>query len=161
MALTEEQEQTIRSWADEGLGLSEIQKKINSELGLSMTYMDARFLVIDLGIELKDKPASRSAAGDADQPAASQQREESPEDGAAADEAPAPGEVSVEVDVITKPGAVVSGTVTFSDGVTAAWFLDQLGRLAIDAAQPGYKPGEQDLRDFQGELRTALEKKGF
>ena len=69
--------------------------------------------------------------------------------------------MSVEVDVVTKPGSVVSGTVTFGDGVTATWFLDQLGRLAIDAGQPGYKPGEQDLRDFQTELRAALEKRGF
>ena len=67
----------------------------------------------------------------------------------------------VEVDALTRAGAIVSGTVVFTDGVKASWFLDQSGRLALDAGQPDYKPSEEDLQAFQEELRAALKKKGF
>jgi hypothetical protein len=69
--------------------------------------------------------------------------------------------VSVEVDRVTKPGAVVSGTVSFSDGTHATWMLDQLGRLALDAGTPDYRPSEADLQAFQKELKSALERRGF
>ncbi len=151
MELIEEQKKAVASWAAEGLGLSDIQKRLLGDFGVSMTYMDVRFLVLELGAELQDKPETRQVAVDAivDAPAA----------GTAG--ATALGGVSVDVDVVTKPGAIVSGTVTFSDGVKATWFLDQLGRLALDAVQPGYKPNEQDLAGFQQELRTVLQKRGF
>ena len=165
MELTEEQKQSIRSWAAEGLGLSDIQKKINSEFGHAMTYMDVRFLILDLEVELQDKVGAGTPVPDVSAPVAPEGIPQDEADGwQTADEAaaaPRPGNVSVDVDKITKPGSVVSGSVTFSDGVSATWVLDQLGRLAIDAGQPGYKPSEEDLRDFQTELRTALEKKGF
>jgi len=152
MELNEQQRQAVRQWAGEGLGLSEIQQRIKEEFGLSMTYMDVRFLVLDLDVAVadKEKPVSAAPADDVEPAAAP------PEPGTGG-----LGGVSVEVDMVTKPGAVVSGTAVFSDGVRAQWFLDQMGRLALDAAQPGYRPSEQDLAAFQQELRTALEKKGF
>jgi hypothetical protein len=69
--------------------------------------------------------------------------------------------VSVDLDRVVKPGSLVSGRVTFSDGVSAGWSLDQLGRLALETSQPGYRPGREDLEAFQVELRRVLEKKGF
>ena len=51
-----------------------------------------------------------------------------------------PGGVSVGVDEIAIPGTLVSGKVTFSDGNTAAWHLDQTGRLGLAPKQPGYRP---------------------
>ena len=54
-----------------------------------------------------------------------------------------------------------SGTVRFSDGVTAAWMLDQHGRLALDVGKKKYSPSEQDVAAFQVELRSILEKQGF
>lgn len=164
MELTDEQKQVVRSWVDEGLGLSEIQKKMAKEFGASMTYMDVRFLVLDLGLEVKDKEhtetvdlavASAPAQGPGPAP-----------DGGLAAGAPAgagdvASSVSVEIDRVTKPGSVVSGTVVFSDGTRATWFLDQLGRLSLDAKQPNYQPPEADLQSFQLELRKALENRGF
>jgi hypothetical protein len=72
-----------------------------------------------------------------------------------------PGGVTVDVDRLTKPGALASGTVRFSDGVSAAWSLDQMGRLGLSATTPGYKPSEGDIVAFQQELRSALEKMGL
>ena len=71
------------------------------------------------------------------------------------------GSVSVEVDRLIKPGAIVSGTVTFSDGVSATWMLDQLGRLAIDPSQPGYRPSDADNEAFVRALQAEIAKKGF
>ena len=50
------------------------------------------------------------------------------------------GGVAVEIDRVMKPGSLVSGTVTFTDGVSASWAIDQFGRLAIGASRKGYKP---------------------
>jgi len=143
MEITDTQKETIRQWISEDCGLAEIQRRLQSEFQMSMTYMDVRFLLIDLGLAPKD-------------------RKEAPAPAPPAPAAPAgPGGVSVEVDMVTKPGTIVSGTVDFSDGVSAAWSLDQQGRLALSATKPGYKPSEEDLRAFQDGLRVALEKRGF
>lgn len=75
--------------------------------------------------------------------------------------APATGTLSVEVDRIVRPGAVVSGSVTFSDGVTGKWALDQMGRLMLDTSQKGYRPSPTDVQAFQQELQTQLQRQGF
>lgn len=78
------------------------------------------------------------------------------------EEAPAgPGGVTVELDRIMRPGTVVSGTVTFSDGVSGKWALDQYGRLMLDTGQPGYKPSAPDVQAFQRELQAQLQRQGF
>jgi hypothetical protein len=69
--------------------------------------------------------------------------------------------VSVSVDQVVRAGAVVSGSATFSDGVTAQWSIDQMGRLALDAAQPGYRPAPEDIDSFQNQLQQALQSQGF
>lgn len=148
MELNDVQKQAVAEWVAEGLNLSDIQKKINAEFNVSMTYMDVRFLVIDIGAEVKDKPEPKPAKKDGDKPLPDSSEQ-------------LVSGLSVDVDAITQPGAIVSGTVVFSDGVKASWLLDQSGRLALDAGQPGYKPSEDDLQAFQQELRTALKKKGF
>jgi hypothetical protein len=69
--------------------------------------------------------------------------------------------VSVSVDQIARPGAVVSGKVTFSDGNTAIWYFDQTGRLGLSPQQPGYRPPPADLQQFQMLLETELAKMGY
>jgi hypothetical protein len=166
MELAEAQKQTVRQWAQEGCGLSEIQKKLSGELGISMTFMEVRLLVIDLGIKLQEKskpagaslPAGASGAGHTKPDDAGSRP--SWEDGQAAAK-PDAGGVSIAIDRVTAPGSVVSGTVTFSDGVSATWFLDQLGRLALNPGKPGYTPGQRDVQSFQRELRNVLSKMGY
>jgi hypothetical protein len=89
--------------------------------------------------------------------------EDYPAEDALPDEATpaAPGNISVELDRIMRPGTVVSGTVTFSDGVSGKWALDQYGRLMLDTGQPGYKPSAPDVQAFQRELQTQLQRQGF
>ena len=148
MELNDVQKQAVAEWVAEGLNLSDIQKRIKAELDISMTYMDVRFLVIDIGAEVKDKPEPVSAKKDEDKPETANL-----EQGVSG--------LAVEIDAITRPGAIVSGTVVFTDGIKASWYLDQSGRLALDAGEPGYKPSEGDLQVFQKKLASALKKKGF
>jgi hypothetical protein len=65
------------------------------------------------------------------------------------------------MDQIAKPGAVVSGSVTFSDGKRANWYVDEYGRLGIAPAERGYRPTEADMREFQIALEQELARQGF
>jgi len=76
---------------------------------------------------------------------------------------PAGGNVSIAVDKVTLiPGAVASGTVTFSDGVTGKWIIDQYGRPGFtEVSQPGYRPSPQDGQAFMQELSRSLQQRGY
>ena len=71
------------------------------------------------------------------------------------------GKVTVTVDQITRPGSIVSGKVTFSDGQVADWYLDQMGRLGVVPKQQGYKPSAADVQDFQIVLQQEVAKLGY
>ena len=174
MDLNEEQKQTVKSWIEAGDGLAEVQEKIQEEFNLSLTYMDVRFLVDDLGAELQDTSSGAPESGperdatieaeDADLEMVDENDQPIPFSGetAGADEAgAAAGGVSVDVDKVQRPGAVVSGSVTFTDGTHANWQIDQLGRLGIIPPREGYQPPEEDLQAFQAELQKVLQKQGF
>ena len=75
--------------------------------------------------------------------------------------APAGGKVSTSLDHIAKPGALVSGKVTFTDGQTAEWYLDQTGRLGMVPPVPGYRPPQADVPVFQQQLQEELAKLGM
>ena len=160
MQLTDVQKEAVRKWVAEGAGLSEIQRRLTQEFSLSMTYMDVRVLLIDLKLDLKEKavkPVAKTPAKAA-APGAADVLEPELDDLASGGKR---GAVRVEMDRIVKPGSIVSGTVRFSDGVTAKWALDQMGRLALDAGRPGYRPSEADLQGFQAEVSRELQKQGF
>lgn len=80
-------------------------------------------------------------------------------------ELPAGGvsKVTVSVDKATlNPGAVASGSVTFSDGVTGQWIVDQYGRPGFTKiSKPGYRPSPADAQSFMQELSLALQQRGF
>ena len=54
MNLDESQRKRVTEWIGQGLKLSEIQGRLGSELGLTMTYMEVRLLVDDLKLTPKD-----------------------------------------------------------------------------------------------------------
>jgi hypothetical protein len=149
MNLDEAQRQKVAGWIDEGLKLAEIQKRLETDFGLRVTYLDVRLLVDDLRLKPKDPPAPPKPALPPELPA---------EPAPAA--SPMTG-VSVTVDHLARPGTMVSGKVKFSDGKTAEWFLDQTGRLALAPAEKGYKPPAADLQDFQRALQNELGKMGL
>jgi hypothetical protein len=71
------------------------------------------------------------------------------------------GKVSVTVDQLMRPGSMVSGKVTFSDGQKADWYLDQQGRLGLAPAVQGYRPPQSDIAEFQVALDRELQKMGL
>ena len=157
MNLTDEQRQRVTAWILEGAKLSEIQKRL-LELGVKLTYMEVSFLVDDLKLTPKDPEPPKVVAPPAAAPAK-----------LTAEKTPAPegtlpaagGQVSVSVDQLTKPGTMISGKVTFSDGQIADWYLDQTGRLGVVPAQQGYKPSPADVQQFQIALQQEVAKLGY
>ena len=55
-SLTPDQLQTITTWAAEGANLNQIQDRLRTEFAITLTYMEARLLVLELGLKLQDKP---------------------------------------------------------------------------------------------------------
>lgn len=174
MNLTTDQKTAVRTWITGGASISDVQRRLRDEFNVSLTFMETRFLIDDLGLDLKapPKPAAPppTAAAAASGPGAAADAE-LVDDGDAfaagadefADEAvPASGgTATVEVDRVTRPGTVVSGSVKFSDGNSGKWALDQFGRLIFEAATPGYRPSPSDLQAFQRELSAQLQRHGY
>ena len=104
----------------------------------------------------KDEPAPAAQPSQDEIPAESAEPEEMPAEAEVPAEAEAPrGPTVVEVSKLAMPGYALNGSVKFGSGVTADWFLDQMGRLALDKVEGG-KPNEKDIEEFQLELRKAL-----
>jgi len=156
MSLSPVQLDAVREWITAGESLSSVQQRLDAEFGLKLTFMDVRFLVDDLDLTLSDSDSATSGA--------SSESPTKPPDGEAIlepDEVSQPGSVSVGVDAITRPGAIISGSVTFTDGQSAEWQLDQMGRIGLIPRTEGYQPSQEDLAEFQSALEEELRKKGF
>ena len=171
MTLTPEQKKTVADWVAAGDNLYSIQKKLAEKLGISMTYMDVRFLVDDMDLKLKDAvpkvDASDVSKGAPSAPApekkgfldkakeklgiAKAEDEEEPE--------LPPSGIQITVDKVSlNPSALASGTVTFSDGVTGKWIVDHQGRPGlVDVSKQGYRPTQADAQAFMQELAAALQ----
>jgi len=145
--LTEEQRKQVAQWLAQGAKLSEVQDRLAREFGIRLTYMEVRLLVDDLKLQVKDPEPE---PGQAPATAAAQGHSAATQKG-----------VRVTVDELTKPGAVLSGKVTFSDGQKADWYLDQMGRLGLAPEKPGYRPSAADLEEFQTQLDRELARYGF
>lgn len=157
ITLTEEQKAKVRSWLEQGIKLSELQSRLASEFGIRATYMDVKLLISDLQVLPKDpespaqeqtKAARESAAKAAAEPAKPAQQESA-------------GRVSINVDDFARPGAIVSGSVTFSDGKKAIWYIDEFGRIGVSPSEPGYRPSEADMQEFQILLEQELTRQGY
>ena|SRR5579883_251223 len=166
MNLDEAQRSKVAEWVGQGMKLSEIQSRLNSEFGLKLTYMEVRLLVDDLKLVLKDiekpKPPASPLANPGQPPGgAAPGKAKAAASAAEPDASGAAGGVSVTVDHLARPGAVVSGKVTFSDGNRAEWYLDQSGRLGLVPQQTGYRPPAADVQQFQAALEAELAKLGL
>lgn len=189
MKFTDSQKTQIAAWVAEGLSLAQIQTKIADELGVALTYMEVRFLVDDLNLELRDKPESPKKSAAPAPNAAPETKNASEADGnaetaaknaetaanaAAADgnaeangnaseaaEAPAAGKVSLSSDALQVPGVLAGGDVTFSDGTRGKWFVDEVGRPGLSGFPKGYRPPAADMPEFQRLLVQELRKFGL
>ena len=165
MKLTDEQKKQVSEWIAQGAKLSEIQNRLASEFSVKLTYMDTRFLVDDLKLVPKDPEPPKTPEPPAPAKPPLTTTPVAGEEEQLEDVTPLPpaggGKVSVTVDQITRPGAIVSGKVTFSDSQTAEWYLDQMGRLGVVPKQQGYKPSAPDVQEFQIALQQEMAKLGY
>ena len=175
--MTTEMENAVKRFMAQKLtagesSLSEIQKEVNAEFKLKLTYMEIRILASELEnvdwtkgdpnqpkpAEAKpEEPAPAAEAGEGSYPDDSFP----PENGAVPDDVPpmpgegaaaAPvGKAVVELSKLARPGMMLSGTVTFPSGSTAEWYVDQMGRLGLENLK-GEKPNAADIQAFQIEL---------
>jgi hypothetical protein len=171
MNLDDAQKKQVIEWIAAGLKLSEIQSKLVSEFGVRMTYLEVRLLMDDLKLVPKDrevtKPVELKGPPSGSPPTPPAEEEIEPEMDESTDlpgeeptAAPA-GNVSVTVDTLARPGAMISGGVTFSDGKSAKWYLDQYGRLGLAPDERGYRPPASDVQAFQMQLQAELQRMGY
>lgn len=168
--LSEAQKQTLRAWLQQGLSLAEIQKRLASDLGVHLTYLELKLAVSELDVLPKDQEPAvapelpKTLAADAPSKAPLPQKGKGtpPKESApVASPPPAPGKVSVTVDQLSRPGTLASGQVQFSDGKKATWYFDEMGRLGLVAPEPGYRPPAGDIPEFQAALDRELSRLGL
>ena len=156
--LSEEQQSAMKQWAEDGSQLSDIQQRLKGQFGLNVTYMDTRLLVLDLGIDLQSEPEPEPGSeGPEAESAENDSPAETTPDPSAPDQAGLSGRLQVTTDEMARTGAIVSGSVTFSDGEKAVWMIDEMGRPGLEPDTPDYQPTEPDLIEFEKHLRTLLE----
>jgi len=159
MNLNDAQQQTVTSWVANGSKLSEVQNRLAAELGVRLTYMEVRLLVDDLKLKLKDPEVPAPAAPPTATPIPTTELPAPPVPPLPSETAA--GKVSLSLDQLARPGTLVSGKVTFSDGMNADWYLDQSGRLGVVPQQQGYKPSAADVQQFQLALEREMTKMGL
>jgi hypothetical protein len=159
MNFTDEQKSAVVDWLGQGRSLSDIQQALKVDFNLKITYMELRFMVDDLEIPLSED-TSEDPAEAGDDPA------DASEDAADAVLEPEPvldpSGVQIDVDALVLPGALVSGSVTFSDGESLKWQLAATGQLGlIPGDNPDYRPSPEDVQSFQEQLEEVLRSKGY
>ena len=151
----EEIKQFIADKTAEGMSLTAIQDALSAQ-GVKIRFMELRLLAAEIESVLAKKEADKAAA---EAPAPEEKKAEDAPAPAPAETAPdgaakVRGRTTVSVSPIQRPGFAMSGSVSFGSGVTADWYVDQTGRLGLDNASG--QPDEQDIQEFQLELRKAL-----
>ena len=145
----------------EGVSLSKIQDELTAQ-GNKMTFMELRLLASEIENDIFKQQEAPAEPAPEETPAPAQEAAPAAE-AAPAQDAAAPaeeankvrGNTTVTVSPIQRPGYYATGTVKFGSGAEAEWFLDQSGRLGLDPTND-MKPDQQDIAEFQQELRKAF-----
>jgi hypothetical protein len=143
---TAERNQLIARLLHEGNTLAQVQKLLEEEHDVKLTYMDLRLISSDLEVnwskfdppEPEPEPEPKAESDDPDEPTT--------------------GQTIINVSKLQRPGAMFSGDVTFKSGVKSEWHVDTMGRLGLNPIGDE-RPTEEDLQDFQKELQGAVQGK--
>jgi hypothetical protein len=152
----EERKPFVKQLLAEGRTLSQIQDFLRTEKNDSITYMELRLLLSEMpDAKLPEKELLKTVLPPAMPP--------SPAAGvkpAAAGAETGGGKLSISVDQVPSPGAMLSGYARFSSGAKAHWFLDEMGRLGLEPELGSGKPTQPDMQEFSTELRRMLQQTG-
>ena len=179
----QERDELIMEKLNSGMSLSDLQKLLDSEYGMKMTYFELRMIVSGLRIdwdkqEKKQRPVIPTPQAPSPAPKAPAPKQEASLDGLAEDSQPLDDEDEEETDdndetddtddgntVVTiydspMPGAVMSGSVKFASGASGTWMMNRMGQLGLASLDEGSEqPTQDDLMLFQQELQSVLEEK--
>ena len=170
----QERDNIIREKLNSGLSLSDVQKLLDSEYGLKMTYFELRMIVSTLDInwssqekkhatDLNQAPApqppNKSAAPAQPEMKAYENPAVQDDDGEKSEEAEEGG-TQITMDDEPMPGAVMSGHVSFASGASGKWVFNRMGQLGLAELDEGSaKPTQEDLMLFQQELQALMQAK--
>ena len=148
MSLSDSQKSIISTWIAEGKSLADVQRLLREELSISMTYMDVRFLIDDLDIVFVEPESAEADTTTVEEPEVVGDHTNRG--------------MTIDMDVVMRPGAYVSGKVTFSDGETLSWELSSAGKLGlVPVNNSEYHPSPEDMQKFSKQLQDILQKKGY
>jgi hypothetical protein len=149
----EERKQVVGELLAKGHSLSQIQDYFHKEKNDPITYMELRLLLSEMpDAKLPEKELPKTLLPSAVPTAAKVPGAEK--------EPPTSAKLSISVDQVPAPGAMLSGYARFSSGAKAHWFLDEMGRLGVDPELGSGKPTPQDMQEFTTELRRMLQQTG-
>jgi len=155
--LSAEQLAQVEQWAADGANLNQVQDRLKADFGITLTYLDARLLMLDVGVRIKDRP--RDPVPVVAAPLQDGAVDENLDNASA--EPAAEGALQLTADQVATPGTLISGKVVFTDGQAAAWHLDERGSLGLSGAPKGYQPPPADIPIFQQELDLLMQRAGF
>ena len=162
--MDKEIEQQIAAFMTEelakGTGLSELQTMVNEKFQTHLTYMEIRIIASELQVDWNatDPKAIAAAKEKAKKEEEAKAAEEAARLAAENGEVPetdAPGKCVLTLNKVNPPGILASGTVTFSGGSTADWYVDQNGRPGLGNLK-GDQPTQQEAEEFMMELQKIL-----
>ncbi len=164
LQMDKELEQQIAAFMSEelakGTSLSQLHGMVNEKFQTHLTYMEIRIIASELQVDWNANDPKAIAAAKEKAKKEEEARAAEAEAAMAAEngEAPAgeaPGKCVVTVNKVNPPGILASGTVTFSSGSTADWYVDQTGRPGIGNLK-GEQPTQQEAEEFMVELQKVL-----
>lgn len=148
--LTAEQKSDIANWVAGGADLSLVQKRLQGEHEISISYMETRFLVSDLGLTIQEETEAPKTKDE-------EEKEEVEQTQQLASGATTPASnLVVLVDEDPIPGCMISGVVQFSDGEKGMWYVTEDGRPGLECDTKDYQPGGEDIQNFQLKLQELM-----
>ncbi len=177
----QERDELIMEKLNSGMSLSDLQKLLDSEYGMKMTYFELRMIVSGLRIdwdkqEKKQRPVIPTPQAPSPAPKAPEPKQETSLDGLAEESQPLDeeddeeesedtddsddGNTVVTIDDSPMQGAVMSGSVKFASGASGKWMMNRMGQLGLASLDEGSEqPTQDDLMLFQQELQVVLQEK--
>jgi len=151
----EKRNQIIAEKLNEGYSLGEVQKYLAEEYDLNLTYLDLRLIAAELDVDWKQQQDEQTVTENSSGSILDETQQTEPGAEEGAQETGGSG-TQVSVDKVTRPDAVMSGTVTFASGAQAKWFIDHSHQLSLSPEADSEKPTQDDIVEFQQELQRVL-----
>ena len=156
--MEKELEQRIAAYMTEelakGTSLSDLQTLVNEKFDQHLTYMEIRIIASGLQVDWNANDPKAAAAAK-EKAKREEEAKKAEAEAAAGTGEKAAGKTVVTVNKVNPPGTLASGTVTFSSGSTADWYVDQTGRPGIDNLK-GNPPTREEAQEFMMELQKVL-----